>query len=56
MEFELQRIDGSWIEMTFLPLDPKEYKKAIILDGNKEALTLKPVLDHTSNYVWAVVA
>lgn len=54
MDFELQLTDGTWVEAKALPVNPKDYKKAVVLDGTNEALTLVPIMDNTSTYRWAV--
>ena len=54
MDFQIQLRDGSWQEGNVLPENPSCYKKAILLDGSKEAMTLEPVMDQFGNYRWAV--
>ena len=54
MDFQLQLQDGSWQESNDLPVNVSCYKKAILLEGTKEALTLEPVMDQSGNYRWAV--
>ena len=52
MLFEIQLNDGSWIEASELPNDSHLYKKAILLDGTNEILTLESIMDHTYTYKW----
>lgn len=54
MDFQLQLQDGSWQESSNLPVNVSCYKKAILLEGTKEVLTLEPVMDQSGNYRWAV--
>ena len=54
MDFQIQLRDGSWQESSVLPENPSCYKKAILIDGSKEVLTLVPTMDQTNNYLWAV--
>lgn len=54
MDFQIQLRDGSWQESSVLPENPSCYKKAILIDGSKEVLTLEPVMDQSGNYRWAV--
>ena len=54
MDFQLQLRDGSWQESTTLPENPSCYKKAVLIEGTNEVLTLEPIMDHTHIYRWAV--
>ena len=54
MMFQLQLANGEWQEMSELPSNALCYKKAIIIEGSKEVLVLKPLMTCNNNYQWVV--
>jgi hypothetical protein len=56
MDWQLQRLDGTWIEATSLPVDSTGYQCAILMHGKIEHLRLIPTLNADNDQdTWFVV-
>jgi hypothetical protein len=56
MDWQIQKLDGTWIEAESLPKDSTDYQCAILMHGKTEHLRLVPTLNSdNNNNTWFVV-